>query len=123
MITKTGQKRVGILAAAVAIAAATFTGIQIASPTPASAYVCGYNEQVEEFSSDWSVNLPFFGTIDPFGGERLVGHYGNCSDTNVKITVKTANGAATKCVEPGDTRLGFTAQAPKVSGATKVGSC
>ncbi|MBM7025963.1 DUF6355 family natural product biosynthesis protein [Clavibacter zhangzhiyongii] len=109
-----------------AAAALALTGIAVlhtATAAPASAYVCGYSVENEDYKSLWSVDLPIVGTVDPFGGTRQVAHYGNCTKSKQRISVKTASGKKSYCVSPGDTRLGFTQNGSKVSGAVKTGTC
>lgn len=89
----------------------------------ASSATCGYSVHNEDVSSDASLNLPIFGEVDPFGGKREFGYWGNCGDGNEEIVVHAANGDERKCVTPGETKLGQTRNEKKVSGAERVGDC
>jgi hypothetical protein len=110
-------------AAAAALALTGLAVLHTATAAPASAYVCGYSVENEDYKSLWSVDLPFVGTVDPFGGTRQVAHYGNCTKGKQRISVSTGSGKKSYCVKPGDTRLGFTQNGSKVSGAVKTGTC
>lgn len=89
----------------------------------AGAVTCGYSVHNEDVSSDFSIDLPWVGTVDPLGGKREFGYWGNCGNSNEEIIVHTANGDERKCVTPGETKLGQTKNEKKVSGAKKVGNC
>ncbi|WAP50809.1 DUF6355 family natural product biosynthesis protein [Arthrobacter sp. ATA002] len=52
-------------------------------------------------------DLPIVGSVDLFGGKREMAHYGHCGDGNVRITVNTADGDESLCVQPGDTVWGL----------------
>lgn len=116
-------KRPVAVSALVAAAFSTATVAGTVHTPEASAATCGYSVHNEDVSSDISVDLPWVGTVDPFGGKREFGYWGNCSGGNEKIIVHTANGDEEKCVTPGETKLGQTKNEKKVSGATKKGAC
>lgn len=115
----------GIAAAVLGTALVVGTGTTGAEP--AAAATCGYsliNEKTPPSNFHWDV--PIFGEIDLGGGNQTVtvGHFGNCSNDNVKISVQTTGGKKNLCVTPGDTRLGISAESNgKVQGATKIGAC
>lgn len=106
-----------------ALAAAGLVGVSLANPAPAQAMVCGYSTQIEDYESAFAINLPFIGSVDPFGGQRQVAHYGNCSDGSERISVISADGNSSYCVPPGDTRLGFTQNDRMISSAYKTATC
>lgn len=86
--------------------------------------MCGYSEETQDYDSIVKINLPIIGSVDAFGGERRVAHYGHCGSGNVKIKVETANdGDQERCVTPGDTVLGFTENGSKVKYASAIGAC
>lgn len=96
----------------------------LAVQTPAAgAVTCGYSVHNEDVSSDISVDLPWVGTVDPLGGKREFGYWGNCGSSNDDIIVHSSNGDERKCVTPGETKLGQTKNEKKISGAERVGSC
>ncbi|GAA4962911.1 DUF6355 family natural product biosynthesis protein [Pseudonocardia tropica] len=106
-----------------ACALASFGGL--VGPAPAAeAVACGYSQQLEEVpASGLSASLgPISAPIG--GGQRQIGHWGNCSPGNQQIVVQQANGAApTFCVTRGDTRLGLATGSEAVTGARAVGGC
>lgn len=97
----------------------------LVTAVPANAMSCGYHTQMEEYDSGWSFSLPFVGgSYDPFGGERSVAYYGNCSDSMVKIRMQTKGGSEVKCVEPNTSaRLGLAETDREISYASKIGYC
>lgn len=94
-------------------------------PVPAAqAVACGYSQQLEDVpSTGFSAALgPISAPIG--GGQRQIGHWGNCTPGNQQIVVQQANGAnPTVCVTPGDTRLGLATGSAAVTGATARGAC
>ncbi|WP_423921487.1 hypothetical protein ACPEEZ_00870 [Frigoribacterium sp. 2-23] len=111
------------LAASVATGVAIVGGGALLTAAPASAMVCNYSEEIESYSSDWQVSVPIVGSVDPFGGQRQVAHWGNCSSGKEKVKVTWKGGSKTYCVPKGDTRLGFTENDKQISGAKKTGTC
>lgn len=113
--------------AAVLLGTAGVVGIGATGAEPASAATCGYsliNEETPPSNFHW--DLPIIGEIDLGGGGQTVtfGHFGNCSNENVQISVTTTDGKKNLCVTPGDTRLGISAESNgKVQGATQIGAC
>ena len=98
-------------------------GLVVAGAAPANAVACGYSEKQEHISSSISITLPIVGTVDPFGGNRMVAHWGNCTKGNQKIKVNTKRGPKDLCVTPGDTRLGLSRNDQRISGAVAIGKC
>jgi hypothetical protein len=122
-IKKSNLKKFVTVLGAGALATAGLVGVSLASAAPAQAMVCGYSTQIEDAESAFAINLPIIGAVDPFGGERQVAHYGNCSDGHVQITVTTSDGNSSYCVPPGDTRLGFTENDRMISNAYMTSTC
>lgn len=104
-------------------AAATLGTGFAATTTPAHALECGYSEVQEKYNSSLAISLPWVGTVNPFGGTRMVAHWGNCGDQNQTIRIDIKNGPKDLCVTPGDTRLRFSRNDQKVTGAVKLGGC
>lgn len=110
--------------AADALVAGGITMSPLGAQDEAQAAVCGYSVETQNYDSIVQINLPIIGSVDAFGGERRVAHYGHCGDGNVKIKVETENdGNQEKCVTPGDTVLGFTENGPKIKFASAIGAC
>lgn len=105
------------------IAGVVSAGAVVAAPAqPASAMVCGYSVELEKSDGGIPGWVPIIGGIS-WKAERQVGHWGNCTKGNQKVKVTTSGGSKTVCVTPGDTRLGLVKKSPKVTGATKLGTC
>ncbi|OLL74273.1 hypothetical protein Ae168Ps1_2660c [Pseudonocardia sp. Ae168_Ps1] len=106
-----------------AVAVTSFVGALGPAPD-AEAVACGYSRQLEDVPpTGFSAALgPISAPIG--GGQRQIGHWGNCSPGNQKVAVQQANGAApTVCVTPGDTRLGLATGSEGITGATAQGGC
>ncbi len=116
-------RKAALGSAAAALALGGVVGVSTVTAAPASAMVCGYSEEIEDYDSTFAINVPVVGSISPFSGQRQVAHYGNCGNGNVKIKVTMKGGSKNYCVQPGDVRLGFTENDKQISGASKIGSC
>lgn len=117
------MKRLKELAGGVLIAGLVSTGVVVATPSqPAEAMVCGYSTELEEGEGglpDW---IPIIGGVS-WSGKQQVAHWGNCTKSKQKIKITYSGSSKTVCVTPGDTRLGLTKNAPKVTSATLLGKC
>ncbi len=119
----TRRRLAGIVAAGLAIAGLG-VAVDLAQPTSAQAYVCGYAETIKHVDSAYKVDLPWGGSVDLFGGDIRIANYGNCGNTGVRISLTTDNGKKSACVRPGNTVLGPVDRAPHVRAVSKVsGSC
>ena len=116
-------KKLAISAATTGLLSSGLFAVAASQANEAEAAVCGYSTQMEDYESGWSMDIPLAGTVDPFGGQRQVAYYGNCTNSNVQIRVTTANGTTTECVAPGETRLGWTEHGDEVSNAVRTGTC
>jgi hypothetical protein len=107
------------------LAPALAGGVLVVLSPPAHSHPCGYFTEWEEHDSWAHLSIFGFFDVDPFGGKREIAHYGHCTNdgSNVKVHVDTAQGGEELCLQPGDTRLGFTSMHKKISNAYAIGSC
>ncbi len=101
-------------------------GALVVLSPPAHSHPCGYFTEWEDVSTWARVSVPLINKdVDVLGGKREVAHYGHCTNdgSNIKVHVDTAEGGEELCLQPGDTRLGFTTMSKKISNAYAVGAC